>query len=156
MSLEKRIEYLEREVERLEGKTVFPRDPIKFFTEILRLKPFPYQARFLRDKSPLKVLRWCRRAGKTTVLSGSDIYFAATHPNSTILVVMPKFQQIKEIYFQGEGGLYEHLARMKKEVYEEIIYDQLQTIIRFRNKSRILAEVPEPFTIRVMDPAKSA
>ncbi|MFQ6074349.1 MAG: terminase large subunit domain-containing protein, partial [Candidatus Bathyarchaeia archaeon] len=131
-----------------------PKDPVEFFTKILRIKPYPYQAQFLRDKSPLKVLRWCRRAGKTTVMSGDDIRYAVTHPNSTILVMMPKFQQVKEIYFQGEGGLHEHLARMDEEVYEHLVYDQLQTVIRFRNKSRILAEVPEPFTIRGHGPRK--
>ena len=154
MSLEKRIEDLEREVERLEGKTVLPKDPVKFFRQFLRLKPYSYQAKFLRDRSPLKVLRWCRRAGKTTVMSGDDIHFAATHSNSTILIIMPKYQQIKEIYFQGEGGLHEHLARMKEEDFEYIIKEQLQTIIRFRNGSRILAEVPEPFTIRGHGPRK--
>jgi phage FluMu gp28-like protein len=87
-------------------------------------------------------------------MSGDDIFFAATHPNSTVLVIMPKFNQTKEIYFQGEGGLHDHLARMDKEIYECIIKDQLQTIIRFRNGSRILAEVPEPFTIRGHSPAK--
>jgi len=154
VSLEKRIEDLEREVERLEGKKVLPKDPVKFFRQILRLKPYPYQATFLRDRAALKVLRWCRRAGKTTVMSGDDIHFAALHPNSTILVIMPKYQQIKEIYFQGEGGLHQHLARMREEDFEYMIKDQMQTIIRFRNGSRILAEVPEPFTIRGHGPRK--
>lgn len=131
-----------------------PKDPVKFFEKILRIKPYRYQAKFLRDNSALKVLRWCRRAGKTTVMSGDDIHFAALHPNSTILVIMPKHQQTKEIYFQGEGGLHQHLARMKKEDFEYIIKEQLQTIIRFKNGSRILAEVPEPFTIRGHGPRK--
>jgi len=87
-------------------------------------------------------------------MSGDDIRFAATVPNSTILVIMPKYQQIKEIYFQGEGGLHEHLDRMDKDVYESLILEQLQTIIRFRNGSKILAEVPEPFTIRGHGPRK--
>ena len=131
-----------------------PKDPVEFFEKILRIKPFPYQSVFLLDKRPLKVVRWCRRAGKTTVMSGDDIHFAATHPNSTILVIMPKHQQTKEIYFQGEGGLHQHLARMNREVFDAIIKEQLQTIIRFRNGSRILAEVPEPFTIRGHGPRK--
>jgi len=148
--LKKRFRQLEQQIKPFD----IPEGPVDFFTKILRITPYPYQAKFLRDKSALKVLRWCRRAGKTTVMSGDDIHFAATHPNSTILVIMPKYQQIKEIYFQGEGGLHEHLARMDREVYEKIIYEQLQTIIRFRNKSRILAEVPEPFTIRGHGPKK--
>jgi hypothetical protein len=131
-----------------------PKDPVEFFTDVLHITPYPYQAEFLRDPSPLKVLRWCRRAGKTTVMSGSDIRFAAFNPNSRIIITMPKFQQIKEIYFQGEGGLHSHLAKMDKDVYEKLIYEELQTIIRFRNKSVILAETPEPFTIRGHGPSK--
>lgn len=127
---------------------------MEFFEKILHIKPFSYQAAFLRDRNPLRVLRWCRRAGKTTVMSGDDICFAANNPNSTILVIMPKFQQIKEIYFQGEGGLHNHLARMDEDDFERIIKEQMQTIIRFRNGSRILAEVPEPFTIRGHGPSK--
>ncbi|MFQ6115708.1 MAG: terminase large subunit domain-containing protein [bacterium] len=131
-----------------------PEDPIEFFTKILHITPYPHQARFLQDPSPLKVLRWCRRAGKTTVMSGDDLRFAATHPNARIIVTMPKWQQVKEIYFQGGGGLHEHLARMDEDVYERLIYAELQTIIRFRNKAVILAETPEPFTIRGHGPQK--
>jgi len=131
-----------------------PKDPVKFFREILRLEPYYYQANFLQDPKPLKVARWPRRAGKTTVFSGSDIHFASRNPNSIILVTMPKFQQIKEIYFQGEGGLHDHLARMDRDWYHFLIQQQLETIIRFRNGSKILAEVPEPFTIRGHGPRK--
>jgi phage FluMu gp28-like protein len=136
------------------NRTPIPKDPVKFFTDYLHIKPFPYQEEFLRDQSPLKVLRWCRRAGKTTVMSGSDIHYAALHPNSRVIVTMPKFQQVKEIYFQGEGGLHTHLARMDKETFNELILEQLQTIIRFHNGSIILAETPEPFTIRGHGPSK--
>jgi len=87
-------------------------------------------------------------------MSGDDIHFAALNPNSRVIVTMPKFQQVKEIYFQGEGGLHSHLARMPKEVYNSLIAEELQTIIRFRNKSVILAETPEPFTIRGHGPSK--
>lgn len=78
----------------------------------------------------------------------------ARTPGARIIVTMPKWGQVKEIYFQGEGGLHQHLARMDKEVYEKLIYDELQTIIRFRNKTVILAETPEPFTIRGHGPSK--
>jgi hypothetical protein len=87
-------------------------------------------------------------------MSGDDMHFAALHPNSRVIVTMPKFQQVKEIYFQGEGGLHSHLARMPKDWYNEVVAEQLQTIIRFRNGSVILAETPEPFTIRGHGPSK--
>jgi hypothetical protein len=149
-----------RHVERIKqrhqkiGNVQIPLDPASFFEEILHLKPYVYQADFLHDPAPLKVLRWPRRAGKTTVMSGSDIHFAATVPRSKVLVLMPKFGQTKEIYFQGEGGLHDHLARMEKKVFNAIISEQLQTIIRFKNGSVILAETPEPFTIRGHGPRK--
>jgi phage FluMu gp28-like protein len=132
-----------------------PEDPVAFFRDILHLEPYPYQAAFLRDTFPLKVLRWCRRAGKTMVMTGSDLHFAALHPRSVILCTMPKFTQIKEIYFQDlDAGLHGQLERLDGDVYEALIYDALQTIIRFRNKSVIRAEVPEPFTIRGHGPSK--
>ena len=125
-----------------------PADPVEFFKTVLHIEPYPYQVDFLQDPSPLKVLRWCRRAGKTTVMSGSDIHFAAFHPGAVIIITMPKFGQIKEIYFQGEAGLHAHLARMDDKVYDVLIEEELQTIIRFRNKAMIIPETPEPFTIR--------
>lgn len=67
---------------------------------------------------------------------------------------MPKFTQIKEIYFQGESGLHAHLSRMPKKMYDAFIEEELQTIIRFTNGSRIIPEVPEPFTIRGHGPQK--
>jgi phage FluMu gp28-like protein len=131
-----------------------PADPVEFFKTVLHIEPYPYQAEFLQDPSPLKVLRWCRRAGKTTVMSGSDIHFAAFHPGAVIIITMPKFGQIKEIYFQGEAGLHAHLARMDDKVYDVLIEEELQTIIRFRNKAIIIPETPEPFTIRGHGPQK--
>jgi phage FluMu gp28-like protein len=144
---------LGREI-RGQKRLFLPRDPVEFFLRILHMILYSYQAEFLRDLSPLKVLRWCRRAGKTTVMSGSDLHFAVLHPNSTVIVTMPKAQQVKEIYFQGEGGLHSHLARMDEDVYEKLVYEELQTVIRFRNGSVILAETPEPFTIRGHSPSK--
>jgi len=131
-----------------------PKNKVEFFEKVLRLKPYPYQASFLQDPSPLKVIRWCRRAGKTTVMSGDDIYFASHNPNTRTIVTMPKFQQVKEIYFQGDGGLHAHLGRMPRKFYDALIEGQLQSTIRFRNGSRILAETPEPFTIRGHGPSK--
>jgi phage FluMu gp28-like protein len=152
--LRKKRDALKEKNARRKSPPKLPANKVEFFEKVLKIKPYPYQAEFLLDPSPLKVTRWCRRAGKTTVMSGDDIYFAVHHPNSRIIVTMPKFQQVKEIYFQGEGGLHSHLARMDKDVYDSLIQEELQTIIRFRNKSVILAETPEPFTIRGHGPSK--
>ena len=155
--LKKETEKLKREVEKATNEKCqvkIPVDPVEFFKKVLRIKPYPYQAAFLEDSNPLRVLRWCRRAGKTTVMSGADIHFAAHHPGSTTIITMPKYQQIKEIYFQSEAGLHAHLARMRKKYYEFLIAEELQTIIRFRNGAQILPETPEPFTIRGHGPSR--
>jgi phage FluMu gp28-like protein len=128
-----------------------PLEKIEFFEEILKIKPFPYQTEFLQDLAALKVLRWPRRAGKTMTMSGDDLYFGMHNPNSKIIVTMPKYQQIKEIYFQA---FHEHLARMDRDIYDAYIECELQTIIRINNGTIILAETPEPFTIRGHGPRK--
>ena len=150
----------EQKMEKLKERLHRPADPelpedrVEFFKKVLRIAPYSYQTEFLNDPSPLKVMRWCRRAGKTTVMTGDDIYYAAHNPEATIIVTMPKFQQVKEVYFQSEAGLHAHLARMPKQYHKALIEDQLRTIIKFRNGSRILAETPEPFTIRGHSPSK--
>lgn len=162
MSWEKKYDRLKRDADKLmrqRGKidVKIPTDRVKFFKKVLKIKPYPYQAKFLTDPNPLRVVRWCRRAGKTTVMSGDDLYFAAHNPGARIIVTMPKFTQIKEIYFQGDAGLHAHLARMPREpvdYYHALIAEQLQTIIRFHNGATILAETPEPFTIRGHGPQK--
>ena len=153
--LRRKVDKLKRKLSK--PKVKIPVDPVEFFTDVLRIKPYPYQAAFLRDPNPLRVLRWCRRAGKTTVMSGADIHFAAHHPGSTTIITMPKYQQIKEIYFQSEAGLHAHLARMPREpkdYYNALIDEELQTIIRFKNGAQILPETPEPFTIRGHGPSR--
>jgi phage FluMu gp28-like protein len=147
------VNKLRKQYQKVSGVEI-PSNPVEFFKQVLNIEPYDYQAEFLLDDSPLKVIRWCRRAGKTTAMSGDDISFAANNPKSVILVLMPKFGQTKEIYFQGEGGLHDHLGRMDKKVFRALIEEQLQTIIRFKNGSVILAETPEPFTIRGHGPKK--
>ena len=135
-------------------KRDFPRlpdDKVEFFNQVLKIKPFPYQAAFLQDPAPLKVLRWPRRAGKTMMMSGDDLHFGMHNSNCKIIVTMPKYQQIKEIYFQA---FHEHLARMDHEIYDAYIESELQAIIRIKNGTIILAETPESFTIRGHGPRK--
>jgi phage FluMu gp28-like protein len=109
---------------------------------------YPYQVDMLRDPDPMKVLRWCRRSGKTLMLAGYCIWYAMTHPRSTIIVCMPKFNQTKEIFFQSDVGLHSHIERMDLDVRRAFVEEQLQTAVKFRNGSKVLAEVPEPYTIR--------
>jgi phage FluMu gp28-like protein len=134
--------------------TSVPTDPVKFFQEVLEAEPYPHQKAFLEDQDPCKVVRWCRRAGKTFTFTGADLHFAALHPGSTTIVTMPKFNQIKEVYFQSDAGLHAHLARMDRDYYKALIKEELQTIIRFNNGAKIIPETPEPFTIRGHGPER--
>src|SRR3990170_4665301 len=145
------LKSLKKKLKKNEALPGLPTDKIEFFERVLKIKPFPFQADFLRDRAPLKVLRWPRRAGKTTIMAGDDLYYAMHCPGSKIIVIMPKYQQIKEIYFQA---FHEHLARLDREIYDACVESELQTIIRFRNRTIILAETPEPFTIRGHGPKK--
>lgn len=136
-----------------------PRDKIKFFEEVLGFnKPdfhlFDYQKEFLLDPELMKVLRFCRRGTKTTLLSGDDIYDCVVNPKFTVIVTMPKFQQIKEVYFQSEAGLQGHIDRMPDKYRNALILENLKTSLTFTNGSKILAEVPEPDTIRGHGPNK--
>ena len=118
--IEDRVRDVEEALEQLLGHVApVPTDPVEFCEKVLNFKPYPYQAEFLRDRSPLRVLRWCRRAGKTTIMTADDIYYAVTHPNSKILVTMPKYMQVKEVYFQDlDAGLHSHLNRMDDYYYD--------------------------------------
>lgn len=142
---------LEREMAKERTLPPLPQDKVEFFAKILKIKPFVYQAAFLTDPAALKVLRWPRRAGKTMTMAGDDLYFGMHNANCKIIVTMPKYQQIKEIYFQA---FHEHLARMDREIYDAYVESELQTIIRFNNGTIVLAETPEPFTIRGHGPKK--
>ena len=89
------------------------------------------------------------------MMTGSDLHFAALNPRSVIIDTMPKFTQVKEIFFQDlEAGYHGHIERMDKDVRAYLIKDAFQTIIRFNNKSVIRAESPNPFTIRGHGPRK--
>lgn len=100
------------------------------------------------DPSPLKVLRWSRRGAKTFTITASDLHFAATHPCTKTIAVMPKFTQTKEIYFQGESGIQAHISRMDEKIREALILDNMQTMTRLTNGSVIMAEVANADTIR--------
>lgn len=95
-----RLNSLEKSMAKKRTLPKLPDDKIEFFERILgmteanKLGLFQYQKSFLLDPAPLKVLRWPRRAGKTTTMAGDDLYFGMHSSNSKIIVTMPKFQQI--------------------------------------------------------------
>lgn len=69
------------------------RDPVLFAEEILGFKPFPYQAKILRDQSLRIVSCLGRQTGKTTTIAIKAIHFAWTHPKTTTLITSPSLRQ---------------------------------------------------------------
>ncbi len=72
-------------------------DPITFCSTLLGLKLYPYQERFLEDRSQFIALRWSRQSGKTYIVGAYLLWYAVAHPNSWIGVVSPSFRQSKQV-----------------------------------------------------------
>lgn len=128
-------------------KIVIPRDTVRFCREILNYKPYRYSEPFLRDQSHFIANKQARQTGKTFNGMAKILHTTLLHPSSLSIITAPKFDQVKNIAFEN---IHDHLNRMKDEVYDALIAPKgaLKTIIRLRNKSRILAEPPVPERIR--------
>lgn len=74
------------------------------------------------------------------------------NPNRLTIVTGPKLDQLKDVYFGSEAGLRGHFSRMDTKIYEELVESEQRTRVMFRNGSKIIAEVPEPATIRGLGP----
>ena len=65
----------------------FEDKPVEFGIKILGFNPTSYQAKLLEDKGKRIVVVWPRQSGKTTTLAVRMIWYAATHPGTTSLIV---------------------------------------------------------------------
>jgi len=87
------LERLQRELQSLESPSeqqiVIPEDPVEFAERVLGFRPYPYQAKLLRDPSKRIAVRMCRQAGKTSTIAVRAIWHAATHPRTLSLIVTP-------------------------------------------------------------------
>ena len=105
---------------------------------------------FLRDTSHFIANLQARQTGKTFNGMAKLLYHAYRHPESTILVTAPKYDQVKNIAFKA---LNQHLRRMQThdpELFNRTVDDKglLRTVVRLRNGTQIMAESPVPETIR--------
>jgi len=133
-SLWKKIRDLERKIDRLTQEPLaLPRDPAEFCKEVMGLALTSYQRRLLETGSRRVLLRWARQTGKTTALACLCIIHASQHPGSVVLVVAPGLRQSRIL---GER-VRELLGRMPRGLRRAVLDQQLRTIFRFRNGSRI-------------------
>ena len=133
--LRKQKRRLEEE-ERLKHEAFeLPQGPVLFSQEILKFNPTPYQRKLLLDRSNRISLRFSRQSGKTTTIAIIAIWFCATHPNKLALIVAPGLRQSMIVM----DRVYEHIARMEREIKNRLIEKKQRTKITFRNGSVIIA-----------------
>jgi phage FluMu gp28-like protein len=138
-----------RQVEKLQAekevKPFFvPEDPVEFAGALFKFHPTDYQARLLRDQSKRIAVRWSRQAGKTTTIALRAIWFSATHPKSSSLIVTPSLRQSMIM----ADRVQDFLASLPIQVRRALIEKQQRTVIRFRNGARIIALPNSPQLLR--------
>lgn len=110
-------------------------DPNFFATLILGLWQAPYQREFLSSMSNRIVLRWPRQSGKSRSLAAFSIWFAATHPKTTTLIVAPSWRQSSLLH----NTIKRMLEGTPDEIRNAILRSRTKTITTFRNESTIHA-----------------
>jgi len=107
-------------------------DTVAFAEKVLRIKPFPYQAKLLQDQSKRIVACMGRQSGKTTTIALKAIKFAVSKRNATILITSPSLRQ-SMIMFNRISSLIA-TSPLKPKVVRAT-----RTVIQFDNKSEIVA-----------------
>jgi len=125
------VEKEAREILRQEQVQI--KGPVDFAKVFLRIKPFPYQAELLEDKSKRIVACMGRQTGKTTTIAMKAIYFADINPNVTVLITAPSLRQ-SMIMFDRIASFVYSSAYLRNKVVRAT-----RTLIHFENGSRIIA-----------------
>jgi phage FluMu gp28-like protein len=107
--------------------------PIKFAEKVLEIKPFPYQAKLLEDKSKRIVACMGRQTGKTTTIAMKAIHFADTNPKVLVLITSPSLRQ-SMIMFDRIASFVFSSPYLRNKVVRAT-----RTLIQFENGSRIIA-----------------
>ena len=117
-------------------------DPIDFFEQIIGIKPYTYQREFAEmfQNNQFTAARWCRQSGKTYIISALLLWYAVTHPNSSIGIVGPSWRQTKRILSRIVAFTHNLPAGMA--------FKPQKTQIQFTNGSNIEAYPNNPETIR--------
>jgi len=106
--------------------------PVVYAERILGVKPFPYQARLLEDKSKRIVACMGRQTGKTTIIAIRAIFFADTNPNVTVLITSPSLRQSMIMFDRITAFVYSTTYLRNK------VVRTTRTLIQFENGSRII------------------
>lgn len=110
-------------------------DAVFFCAFLLGFKPTNYQEKLLQCEAKRILLRWARQSGKTWILAARTVWYSAFHRNTLTLIVAPGLRQSMIL----SDKIHELLAKIPREIRRLFVEQQLRTVIRFRNKSQIVA-----------------
>ena len=108
-------------------------DPAIFSEYVLDFKPFPYQIKFLKDKSKRIVVCAGRQVGKSAMTSARQIWYAIAHEKTTTLIVSATLRQSMLMFDKILS-----LAQRSKLVSRAVSY-HTRTHLSFTNGSSIVA-----------------
>jgi len=114
-------------------------DPVLFARALLphptkpseKLRPFPYQEKWLRDTSKRLVAICGRQIGKSTIAAAALVHFGVTHPKTTSIIVSSGLRQSIETFDKVLGFILD--SPLKK----SIVYKS-RTRIVISNGARII------------------
>lgn len=118
-------------------------DPALWCTEVLGLRPDPWQAVVLRSPSKRVLLCCSRQSGKSTITSAQALHTAVYRPGSLILCLSPTLRQSSEL-FRNVAQFYQCLGHEVPSVAESVLRLELA------NGSRIVALPGKEQNIRGM------
>lgn len=107
--------------------------PFIFCKSLLGLTPFPYQKKFIEDKSKRIVACAGRQVGKSVITSARALWFAVTHPSTTTLIVSSSMRQ-SMLMFDKISKFVEG-----SEILQASIINKTRTKLEFTNNSQIVA-----------------
>ena len=73
-------------------------DPALFFERAVGAPPDPWQAAFLRSRSPRSLLLCSRQSGKSTVVAAAALHELLYRPGSLVLCLAPSWRQSGELF----------------------------------------------------------
>jgi phage FluMu gp28-like protein len=110
-------------------------DPVFFSALILGHRHSRYQRELLATTSKRVVVRWPRQCGKSLCFAVYSIWFAATHPGTTSLIVAPCWRQSGNLHSTIQSLLDQTPRRIRRGILKR----RTKTITEFRNGARIIA-----------------
>ena len=124
-------------------------DPV-LFARLVGFKPFPYQARLLRDRSKRIVACWGRQTGKSTTAALKALHFAFTGRDRTVLIISPSRRQSDLMFEKVRAFLHARVRLGGREIrpLEGSVARESRDRVCLTNGSRLVALPCSPERVR--------